>query len=154
MIRLAEPKDLEAILDITRRAWAESTVHKLLEDRHGVIGGKPWHEHKCDEIHAMGEADWSRVLVCEEEGRVVGYAGWGYDPERRVGEVSNNAVDPDFQGRGIATALIARVVERLREQGARVLVVRTFAENRAARQVYEKMGFKLLVDSVIYSMEG
>ena len=154
MIRLAEPKDLEAILDITRRAWAGSTLHKLLEDRHGVVGGKPWHEHKCDEIRAMCETDWGHVFVHEQDGRVVGYAGWSYEPERRVGEVHSNAVDPDFQGRGIATALITRVVERLREQGARVLIVRTFAENRAARQVYEKMGFTPLVNSVIYSMEG
>lgn len=154
MIRTAEPRDLEAILEITRRAWGASTVHKLLEDRHGTIGGKPWHEHKCGEVRAMCEADWSRVFVYELDGRVAGYAGWGYYPERRVGEVENNAVDPDFQGRGIASALISRVVEELRKQGARVLIVHALAGNHAARRVYEKMGFELLVDSVMYSMDA
>jgi GNAT superfamily N-acetyltransferase len=154
MIRPAEPKDREAILEITRRAWAGRCVAFLLEERHGTIGGKPWHDHKCGEVRAMCEADWSHVFVYEEDGRVVGYAGWGYYPERRVGEVENNAVDPDFQGRGIATALIARVVEELRRQGARVLIVHALAGNHAARRVYEKMGFELLVDSVMYSMDA
>jgi len=153
MIRTAEPKDLDAILDITRRAWAGRCVAFLLEQRHGPVGGKPWHEHKCDEIRSMCESDWSKVLVWDEDGRVVGYASWTYRPERRVGEVGNNAVHPDFQGRGIATALITRVVETLREQGARQLVVVTFTTNVPARRVYEKMGFKPLVESVFYSMD-
>ena len=154
MIRTAEPKDLDAILEITRRAWAGRCVAFLLEECHGPIAGRPWHAHKCDEIRKMCESDWSKVLVWEEDGRVVGYASWWYDPERRVGEVGNNAVDPDFQGRGIATALIRRVVETLRAQGARTLVVVTFTTNDPARRVYEKMGFKPLVESVFYSMDA
>lgn len=72
---------------------------------------------------------------------MVGFAG--YRPvDGRTGIIHNNAVDPDYQGRGTSTRLIERVVEELTSLGVKRIEVST-ARVPAAVRVYEKAGFKI-----------
>jgi ribosomal protein S18 acetylase RimI-like enzyme len=48
---------------------------------------------------------------------------------------------PDFWGRGISAALLARVEDRAREKGAAVLKAGMLAENAAALALFERLGF-------------
>ncbi len=153
IVREARPEDVEAIADITYRGWDGVTIGEALEKRHGKLGDRTWRERKRDEIVAQFERRPQEFFVAELDGRVVGYASYWYEEERRLGHVGNNCVDPDFRGRGIGTALIGRVLERLRELGARVAMVTTLEHDLPARRVYEKHGFKLLLKSVFYSMD-
>jgi len=145
-VRAARPDDLSKIYEITYRAWDGYTLHQMLEERHGVIG-----ERKVEEVRRFCERNPEGVLVAEEDGVVVGYATFGTDEE--VGYVLNNAVDPDHRGKGIGTALVRAVVERLKAEGARVLRVTTLASDIPARRVYEKLGFVELARSVHYTMD-
>lgn len=52
------------------------------------------------------------------------------------------AVHPDFRGRGLATALLEDVEARGRGLGARVLKAGTFAEDAAARELFERRGYR------------
>jgi mycothiol synthase len=52
------------------------------------------------------------------------------------------AVHPDFEGRGISAALLARVEDRAREKGATTLKAGMFAENAAAMVLLERLGFR------------
>lgn len=152
IIRGAVEGDLEAILDITKRAWDGVNIAQLREERHGIVGGKRWYEHKCEEIAGGFRRGPQWFIVAELNGRVVGYASFGYIADATVGVVGNNAVDPDFQGRGIGTRLISRVVEILKEKGATVLQVSTLLQDKPAQRVYEKVGFKELARSIHYTM--
>jgi len=151
-VRTARPDDLPKIYEITYRAWDGYTLHQMLEERHGVIGGKGWRERKVEEVRRFCERNPEGVLVAEEDGVVVGYATFGMD-EDGVGHVLNNAVDPEHRGRGIGTALVRAVVERLKAEGARILRVTTLESDIPARRVYEKLGFVELARSVHYTME-
>ena len=153
IVREARPEDVEAIADITYRGWDGVTIGEALEQRHGVRGGKTWRERKRAEIVADFRRRPHEFFVAEIDGRVVGYASYWFVEADETGHVGNNCVDPDFRGRGIGTALIGRVIERLRELGARIAVVTTLEHDLPARRVYEKHGFKLLLKSVYYSME-
>jgi mycothiol synthase len=51
-------------------------------------------------------------------------------------------VHPDFTGRGLATALIARTEEHARTVGVEKLKVGAFVENEAARSLFERNGFR------------
>jgi mycothiol synthase len=51
-------------------------------------------------------------------------------------------VHPDFTGRGLAAALIARTEERARADGFAKLKLGAFAENEAARSLFERHGFR------------
>lgn len=78
-------------------------------------------------------------LAAEEDGRVVGYLICSrYDTDWHVMNVS---VDPERRRRGIATALLDRLFERVDDPAARyTLEVRT--SNEAAARLYEGLGFK------------
>lgn len=52
------------------------------------------------------------------------------------------AVHPDHLGRGLSTALLARVGERARERGSRLLKAGMLAENGAARTLFDGLGFR------------
>ena len=52
------------------------------------------------------------------------------------------AVDPGFQRKGIAKALLQRVLEEARSQGATSSTLEVRASNQPALALYQKLGFK------------
>ena len=69
-----------------------------------------------------------------------------HHPERSMGEISMLAVDPDYQGSGIGTALTEFALDRLKDAGMTVALVETRGDpgHAAARRTYEKAGYNLL----------
>ena len=65
------------------------------------------------------------VWVASEASRTAGIVALKLHPEYRMGEVYMIAVDPDFQRRGIATALTAHSDEWFKEAGMSVVMVET-----------------------------
>jgi ribosomal-protein-alanine N-acetyltransferase len=77
-------------------------------------------------------------LAAEIEGRLVGYTICSrYDT---VWHVMNVAVDPDTRRRGIATALLERLLERVAPESQLTLEVRR--SNDGAIALYERFGFR------------
>ena len=152
-IRKMKQDDLDKILEITSVAWGDNTLHKLLEDRHGVIGNKGWKEKKIEDIKYLCRNNMENVIIATEDEKVAGYASFSIDKENSVGNVLNNAVDPASQGKGIGTAMNKWIIDYFREQGLKIAKVTTLAHDKAAQRVYEKQGFKELARSVHYSME-
>ena len=58
-----------------------------------------------------------------------------------MGVIHLLAVHPDFQGRGLAKALLQSAVERSRSKGDRVLRLDTLTWNLPGRRLYEGFGF-------------
>jgi len=84
------------------------------------------------------------VWVAEVGASAVGFVAIELDhPERRMGEISMLAVDPDYQGSGIGTALTEFALDRLEEAGMTVAMVETGGDpgHAAARRTYEKAGY-------------
>jgi [ribosomal protein S18]-alanine N-acetyltransferase len=77
-------------------------------------------------------------LAAQVENELVGYIVCSrYDT---VWHVMNVAVDPDFRRRGIATALIGALIERVGDDAQITLEVRR--SNDGALALYEKFGFR------------
>jgi len=150
-IRKANPGDLESIYRITVAAFGPYCIAKLLEDRYGIIDNKTWEEHKGGSVVSACKADIDKVFIAEEDGKVVGYATFGIYLEKGEGEVGNNAVDPDYQGRGIGTMLIGTVVGHLTDLGLKRILVTTLEHDYPAQRVYEKVGFREISRTVHYS---
>jgi GNAT superfamily N-acetyltransferase len=80
-----------------------------------------------------------RMYVAEEDGSVVGFATWaGAAQAGGTIELEDLFVDPDWRRCGIATALIAHIVDVLRARGVRCLDV---TANRHAEGFYSAAGF-------------
>ena len=85
------------------------------------------------------------VWVASEGAVPVGFTALRFHSPDRMGEMSMIAVDPDFQRRGIATALIGRALARFREKGMTTAMVETGGDpgHAPARRAYESAGFRL-----------
>ena len=94
----------------------------------------------------------AQLWVTEDEGRITGVAAITTDQEPEYAEVGWNltelavvvhrlAVDPDFQGSGVATALMRQAEAVALERGIRVLRLDTNARNEATQKLFPKLGY-------------
>jgi GNAT superfamily N-acetyltransferase len=130
VIRLGTPDDLEALKGVFRRASLSNPTD------HDRLLAHP-------ELLVLGPEGLSegRTWVAVEEGEVVGFATWGRLDgvvELGVVELVDLFVEPEWMRRGVATALVGRVVEHLRSVGVARLEV---TANPDAMAFYRAMGF-------------
>ena len=84
-----------------------------------------------------------RGFVWVEEGRIVGNVNVGRtDPYSGRWLISNLAVRPDCQGRGIAHHLVQAAIDLARERGGEWVLLQVHTENVPAYRLYRDMGFE------------
>lgn len=82
-------------------------------------------------------------LVAEDdEGEMLAYAmGWVVADET---ELANLAVAPGVRGRGLGRGILDRFLEEAARRGARKAYLEVRESNRAARALYEALGFRVV----------
>lgn len=119
-IRLATIEDVEAVAAIEARSFSN-----------------PWHPETFRSLISQGRA---RILVAENpEALVVGYAvvWWVLDQ----GELANLAVTEDFQGQGVGSALLDRLLSDARAHEVESLFLEVRMSNTRAQELYLSRGF-------------
>jgi ribosomal protein S18 acetylase RimI-like enzyme len=71
-------------------------------------------------------------------------AAYMNDSRTRSGFITNVSVAKAFMGRDIASALLDRCLNRLRQEGMEVIGLEVSMESREAIRLYEKLGFSEL----------
>jgi GNAT superfamily N-acetyltransferase len=125
MIRLGTPSDLPAAAGVYRRASLSNAG-----DRDNLLAHP--------EYLTLGPAGLTdgRMYVAVEDGSVVGFATWA--EAGGTIELEDLFVDPAWRRRGIASALVSRIVEVLRARGVQSLEV---TANPHAQGFYSAAGF-------------
>lgn len=143
-VRLAAERDAETIaaiyLTAARRGWAHIYGERNLETVQLPV------DHLRTEIASTDLRQ--RVIVAEREGRVVAYAvvrpSQDEDSDStRVGELDEFYCDPQVWGQGIGRALMASVLEALRQSGFAEATLWTSKDNHRPRRIYEAAGWTL-----------
>lgn len=96
------------------------------------------------------EVKCGRFFVAEAGGQVVGFVcvfaratgGELVNVQTEFAYVSDLVVLPEFRGRGIGRALLARAEEFAVEQGATLIQLSVLAKNSGPRRLYEQFGFE------------
>src|ERR1700759_2117886 len=116
-IRPFEDSDLDAIVEFSLRAW--EPVHESLRE---VLGDPiffrlhqpDWRTVQAEAVRASCTSDGRDVFVAVADGRPVGFAAVALNAfHEGMGVVDIIAVDPAYQRRGIATALMNRSADDL-----------------------------------------
>ena len=145
-VRPFEDRDADAVVDLSLRAWAP--VFASLEQALGYEIFKrqhpDWREDQHRAVEEVCAAKKGRVWVAQLGTSAVGFVAVElHHPERSMGEITMLAVDPDYQGGGIGTALTEFALGRLKDAGMRVAMVETGGDpgHAPARRTYEKAGY-------------
>ncbi|MDE2037804.1 MAG: GNAT family N-acetyltransferase [Patescibacteria group bacterium] len=123
-LRPATEEDVETYARIAKRV--ESPINLATTDPNEV-------REEFDQINVF-------MIVCD--GISVGYISYEHR-EARYAYISELAVDPDYQGRGIGGQALSMLLDSLRSQGLNVFSLMTHPEN-PARRLYERHGFTVV----------
>ncbi|MBB2942247.1 GNAT superfamily N-acetyltransferase [Actinoplanes lutulentus] len=147
-IRLLTADDVPTVVDFSLRAWAPvfASFEKVLGSEIYSRVYPDWLASQARDVARVCTEHAEHTLVAVRDGRPVGFAASIHDREASSGEIEMIAVDPDHQRRGIAAALIAQSLERMRADGLTVAGIGTGGDpgHAPARAAYEKAGFTAL----------
>jgi len=90
---------------------------------------------------------WPDIVVAEWDGDL---AGWG-SCEKADDFITDLWVLPEFQGRGIGTALLEEIESRIKERGFPAARLDTHARNLGAIRLYKRQGYRVKTYFVTYS---
>ncbi len=123
---------------------------------HEIWGNElePWIENikHCDRLHAPDQI--VRYLV-ESDGEVVGYLSacqsiWFDSPGKYSLTIE---VHPEYQKRGIGTALFDQLISKLGSQDPQILITKVTADNFAAGYFLEKPGFDQIDSEPVFALD-
>jgi ribosomal protein S18 acetylase RimI-like enzyme len=146
VIRPYRESDTPAVVRLSLRAWAPvfdselATVGLELFER---LEGEDWRVRQQKSVEDVIADDDMEVWVADIDGRAVGFAAVKLHTDRGMGEIYMLAVDPDYQRRGIGSALTQVATDWIREAGLPIAVIDSGGDegHAPARHVYEKAGY-------------
>ena len=120
-----EEEDIPAILEIEnisfQNPWRASTFSGEIANR-GI--------------------SYPYVIVHRNRERIIGYIiYWKIQEEVQI---CNFAIHPDFRKKGIGEAVIRSVIKAIQRDGGVYVFLEVRPSNLAARNLYKKLGFKIL----------
>ncbi|MBY6684967.1 N-acetyltransferase family protein [Rhodococcus sp. BP-149] len=138
LIRDAVPADLPEILTVHNAAIADTTAI-WDEEQVGLADRQAWFDQR------TGAA--LPILTAEIDGRVAGYASYGpFRPKSGYRHTVENSVyvADGFHRRGVATALMAELIERARRGDVHAIVAGIESSNTTSIALHAKFGFTVV----------
>jgi len=144
LTRLATHEDLPALMALLRRV-----VPLMI-----ASGNLQWDESYPNETVFLRDIGLQQLWVAQADTGIAGvaaittdqepdYTQVGWDIEEPAIVVHRLAVDPSFQGAGVASALMQKAEEVAAERGITILRVDTNTQNQATQRLFPKLGYQL-----------
>ena len=124
--------------EIDKSNYMECICLKVKDEQRGFVA---------DNARSLAEARF-------EEGVMVGFVLFDYDPELPGWCMSRFMIGAQYQGRGLGKEAVLRFLDFMREHmGVRELYLHVELENTAAHEMYQKLGFRA-VREIQYTFDG
>ncbi len=104
-----DPRQLDAVIRLSLRAWTPvfDSIQKAIDlDLYREFYPDGWRVSQQKAVEEVCEAADTKVWMAIDSGSTVGFVAVKLHSESSMGEVYMLAVDPDYQRRGIGTALM------------------------------------------------
>jgi RimJ/RimL family protein N-acetyltransferase len=134
--------DAEPLLRLRLEALQDSP--EAFGEDYAYVAAQPYAVWTDQVARSLGEGD-RVIFVAEAQGHLVGMAGVNRSPmknTRHSGSVWGVYVQPEWRGKGVATALVQACVAWGRNKGLVTLRLGVIAANPAAIHCYENCGFR------------
>lgn len=153
VIRKIEPADIPRLDQIRRAAFAPvfASFRALAGPEVAPVALADEEEGQRRHFEKMcAGSERDQVYVALWQGDIAGFVTVMLDRRRTIGEIGLNAVDPKFDNQGIGTAMYLFALDRMREEGMKVAMVGTGADesHAPARAAYAKAGFDRAIPGV------
>jgi ribosomal-protein-alanine N-acetyltransferase len=123
----------------TIRAMQSNDIPQVMEiDR--LSFPLPWSENSFRK--ELAENEHAYFFVAEEQGRVVGFAGYWYIVDEC--HVSTLAVHPTWRRQGLGEQLLRTVLQHAMDLGAVLATLEVRQTNLRAQALYQKYGFEVV----------
>jgi ribosomal protein S18 acetylase RimI-like enzyme len=143
-VRQATLRDVESVMALVRR------VVPLMR----ASGNLQWDDHYPNAGVFERDIELDQLWLAEIDGQIAGvaaitsdqepeYANVGWDIGETAIVVHRLAVDPGFQGKGVAVALMEQAEAVARERGIVALRVDTNTQNQITQRLFPKLGYEL-----------
>ncbi len=152
-LRIARHDDLRRLQEIRSAAFAPvfASFRSILGDEIYDLAQRHEDEGQAALLESLLAAAFVWTLYVAQLGsEMVGFVAVRLDRQTHVGEIGLNAVDPQWQGQGIGTAMYRFGMEQMKQSGMRVATVATGGDpsHGAARRAYRRAGFDVEIPSV------
>lgn len=103
-----------------------------------------WRERQFEDLASVLDGEPENVAVAVDGSTILGWVCTRLHAQDQMSEIYVLAVDPAFQGRGIARALMEHSFHQARQAGMRMVLVETGGDpgHAPARRAYEAVGFQ------------
>lgn len=143
-----DSSQLDAVVGLSLRAWSPvfDSIQKAMDFDVYQSFYPDWRVSQQEAVEAVCAATDTKVWVAIDSGSTVGFVAVKLHSQNSLGEIYMIAVDPDYQRRGIGTALTKFALEQMKIAGMSVAMVETGGDSghAPAHCTYEKLGFRLL----------
>jgi [ribosomal protein S18]-alanine N-acetyltransferase len=98
----------------------------------------PWSKESF--YNELNKNQFATYVVIEDSEKIIGYCGvWLIVDEAHI---TNIAILPEYRGRKLGDALLAKVITTVKEMGAKSVTLEVRVTNTVAQNLYRKFGFE------------
>jgi len=131
-IKILDIKNLGQIVIRPMLLTDVSSVHNVESKAYNF----PWSAKLIHDCIVVGYLCW----MIEYEGKAIAYAIYRLvDGEAHL---FNIAVDPDYQNKGIAKSFLTFLLEQMKDNDGKNVILEVRVSNKIARKIYKDFGFK------------
>lgn len=135
IIREMKKEDTKQVQDVAKKSW-NSTYDGIIPHNVQENFLKTAYSDEMMEKRLKG----SFIFVAEIENEVVGFANFTIVNDEGQSELSAIYIYPDYQGKGIGTALLQKGIKEL--ENVKEIYIDVEKENNIGKNFYEAKGFR------------
>lgn len=152
-IRFAQPTDLEAIVQLHRRAWLDAYQDVMPQARLDE-GTSDFFRARWKPVFDNLDPPRHSVLVAEIEGRIGGVVRLSPAQRDQQADLTYCHVDPSLQSTGVGSALVEALTDLAKRAGYRTITIWVVDGNSRGLKFWERNGWHPTGESEVRSGEG
>jgi len=139
-IREIEVEDYKELLDFMKKVKGETNFLLGYPDEIKLS-----YEDEKEHIKKVKTSETSNYFVVMKNNKMIGCIGFNGNTARKMKHYGTIGISvlKEYWGRGIATALLEKLISWSKEKGIKKINLDVFENNERAIKLYEKFGFKL-----------